>query len=745
MWKRLPLIVLLAWPAWHDAAAQFATVSGEIVDAESKQALTGAHVHLRTETEARGTTTNGQGRFAFSGVEPGSHELVVSHVGFAEWTDTIDVAFGESVRVLIRLEPTAETLDEVLVDAESEQPVDAEGVGHIRVQPAALQNVPMPDVSADLAAFLLTRPGIVTPGDRGGQLFVRGGTPTQNLVLIDGMQVYRPFHIVGFYSVFPADIVAYADVYAGGFGAEYGGRLSSVIDVTTRNGSKEKFSGAASIAPFLASVRAEVPLVPENVSLLVSVRESVIERLSPTLINATLPYRFGDRFVKMHAFLNRTSSVSATFLHSFDEGDVAAVEGEENASQWTNTTVGGRYFYLPEDVPTTTSFAAYSTRYTSTYVPDEGERRRSDVQSFDLKLRFSYFLTNLEVAAGLSGSTYWLEYDLGGPRSLERQNFTEGGFFVAGDWDTEHFQLSPGVRLQAYSHGTGTVLEPRLRAEWRPGRQTFSAAWGIYHQQFIGLNNQRDVTDSFTAWAASPSNAPVPRSVHYLAGTSRRLLPFLTVGVEGYVRRIENSLFPFLEEGLGSDPVRERVDGSARGLDVSVELHRPWLYIYAGYGLSLVEYADLQGGAGSREKSAGSFSPPHDRRHNVNLLARISVGSFCVNARWQYGSGIPFTPVQAYHYAAVPQQPGDRDFLTHEGTVQTQFGPPYSRRLPAYHRLDVTAERDFRFQGWRLVAHVGVINAYDRANIFSYDVQRDRRIDQLPLIPSAGVRVEIDG
>ena len=239
---------------------------------------------------------------------------------FAEQNEFPDAANRGVVQPLAADEAE---MAEVVVESQRAAGAGVGMVGLETIRPSALARIPMPSVSADLAAYLQMMPGVVTTGDRGGHLFVRGGTPTQNLVLIDGIPVFQPFHIVGFYSAFPADIIAHADVHAGGFGARYGGRLSSVIDISTRNGNKKRVVGAASLAPFLGSVRIEVPLLPERVSLMASVRESVIERVSPDVLGQDLPYRFGDRFVKLHAFLSRTSSLSLTGLSTHDAGDVA--------------------------------------------------------------------------------------------------------------------------------------------------------------------------------------------------------------------------------------------------------------------------------------------------------------------------------------------------------------------------------------------------------------------------------------
>ncbi len=742
-----------------DAHAQFAVLRGHVQDSATHSPLSGANVRLVSESETRGTATDAGGDFVVANVPPGRYVLAVTHVGYDDFTDTLDVDFGARLEASVSLVAARQELEEVVVESDEGNDTVTMGPGHVQIRSAALQRVPMPDVSADLMAFLVTRPGVVTTGDRGGNLFIRGGTPAQNLVLIDGMRIFQPFHIVGFYSVFPADVLAQADVYAGGFGARYGGRISSVIDVTTRSGSKEKVTGSASLAPFLASVRAEIPFVENRVSILASARESVIERIAPDVLGIELPYRFGDRFAKIHAYLNQTSTLSATYLHSFDEGDVAGIEGERRLSTWDNTAVGARYVYLPPDYPVLTELALYGTRYASRYVPAGGEERVSDVEAVHAEIRFAYLLGLFQLHFGLFGATTRMDYDLGPPHRPQRQNLTDGGLYVAGEWDVaRRLRLEPGLRIQAYSSRVGSVLEPRLRASWTPGgpagRQTFNAAWGIYHQQILGINNQRDVTDAFTAWAASPDHAPLPRSVHGILGWQRRFGPSLRLGAEAYRRTVDHVSFPLFDDGFGTAAPLERVSGAARGIDLTAEFHRPWLYLYAGYGLSAVEYRHerprrvLRPGQGGLvetiELVRETFSPPHDRRHQLNLLAQIRSNPYRFSVRWQYGSGVPFTPIHGYFRAVRPAGPDDAAFHDAAGALQVSFADPYSRRLPSFHRLDVSAERDFDFEGWSIVVQAGLINVYDRENIFSYDLLLGRRVDQLPIIPSAGLRVELD-
>ncbi len=753
------LIVALLAASFLDASAQFAVVQGRVVDAESETPLVGVNVHLQSESGSRGTATNEDGGFTIANVPPGTYVLDASFVGYGAYSDTLEIEFGQRLFFRIQLGHELEEMDELVVESEDGRESQVTGPAHIQVRSADLQRVPMPDVSSDLMAYLVTRPGVVMTGDRGGQLFIRGGTPAQNLVLVDGMRIFQPFHIVGFYSVFPADIVAYADVFPGGYSARYGGRISSVIDVTTRNGSKQRIAGSASLAPFLASVRAEIPFIKNQVSILASARESVIERVAPGLLGVDLPYRFGDRFVKMHAYLTKTSTLSATVLHSFDEGDVAGLEDDERLSTWRNTAVGARYVFIPPDYPILSELAVYHTNYESRFVPSADQERTSDVEAFHGEIRFAYLFGDLQLHFGVFAATSRFDYDLGRPQLPQQQNVTEGGMYIAGEWrGANGLHVEPGARVQAYSSGIGGTVEPRVRASWTPGgrrgRQTFSAAWGIYYQQVLGVNNQRDVTDAFTAWAAAPTSEPLPRSQHAIVGWQRQLLPSLRLNAEAYHRAVENISFPFFDQGFGRRPLLERVDGSARGLDFSAEYQHSWIYAFAGYSLSYVQYqnprrqtAGVVDGTDideSTRQRRGSFSPPHERRHQLNVMAQAAIGAYRLSVRWQYGSGIPFTPINGYFLASPPNNTADRSFLTDPGTVQVSFADPYSARLPSYHRLDVSGERDFTFDGWRIVAHAGLINAYDRNNIFSYDLLQERRVDQLPIIPSAGLRVELD-
>lgn len=760
--KRLCCLVVLCWLGVAGATAQLATIRGRVTDQADDQPLPGAAVVLRSLEEGNrmGTAADGNGYFVLARITPGRYVAEVSFLGYLPQVDTLDLAFGDHRTLDVHLQAQDAEMDELVVESGRESSAVG-AAGYVTILPSSLARIPMPSVSPDLAAYLQTLPGVVTTGDRGGHLFIRGGTPTQNLVLIDGMPIFQPFHIVGFYSVFPADIVAYADVHAGGFGARYGGRISSVIDVATRNGNKQRVGGGASIAPFLGTARVELPIVPERVSVLASVRESVIERVSPDVLGQELPYRFGDRFLKLHAYLSRTSSLSLTTLHTNDVGDVADTEGQPNEIRWRNTAFGGHYIYLPDSYAAMAQIRFFISRLENRYRPFNAPEREASTGMYGVEAGFVYFLGNTEVRMSLFGQSYSFEYDLGGTLRPVSEFITEGGLYA--DLTirlNRQFRLEPGLRMHSFPSRSQLTLEPRLRAVWQPrgesSRHIFSMAWGLYHQQIIGLYNARDVTDAFVTWASSPEGSGnVPQAMHVLAGWRGQVWPWMSLSLEGYYKAMSHLVFAEYSEALDAGIVVDPVEGRAQGIDVKMEVTRPWFYGELSYGLASVQYErqreqpvfrDGERGqfVSERQTVTERFSPPHDRRHQVNALFRLARGPYAAGVRWQFGSGLPYTAAAGFYDSVPIPRPDDTGYRTRPGQPVLVNGRTlYSERLPTYHRLDVSVERWFKLGNVQVTLQAAVINIYDRANIFDYDLFAGRRVNQLPLIPSMGVKVEV--
>ncbi|MBO6574655.1 MAG: TonB-dependent receptor [Rhodothermales bacterium] len=733
--------------------AQFAAITGTITEQANGDALPGASVVVRDDAgTTRGTLTDVTGSFFLNRLRPGTYVLSVSFVGFATRQDTLQLGFDQTVVYDASLEATREVLDEVVV--QERRGVEARSTAGLEVvRPSDLARVPMPDVAYDLAGYLLTLPGFVSTGDRGGQLFVRGGTSTQNLVLVDGIPVFQPFHIVGFYSAFPADIISFADVYAGGFGARYGGRISSVVDITTTNGNKEQAEGAASVAPFVSGLRFSVPVEPGKVSLTGSFRQSVIEQVAPEILGQELPFSFGDRYLKLHAFLNQTSSLSVTGLRTFDQGNLGSTEAER-PSRWENDAFGFRYTFLPETQAVMSQFAMHYSRMKSSYQPAPEVEQRADVDAFTMEILIAYLLGPTRINLGLFGTLNRFDYDLGARSLPVSVGVTSGGVYADTQFElSPSFRIEPGIRYEVFSRGVHGSVAPRLRAMWLPfgpgSRQQVSFAWGRYHQQIVGLNNEQDVADVFTIWAPSPANEPVPQSSHYILGIQQRATRWLELSAEAYHKDLNHLAFPVFEDRPNGLAGFSRVSGFARGLDLRTQVTRRNFFASVGYTLANVEYTwsgvlrPVASGIDVVHPAAGgAFNPPHDRRHTVNASFQATRGQTRLSARWQLGSGLPFTQIEGFYRDFAPDPRNPEGLLTTTGTTLVARGEPYKARLPAYHRLDVSLEHDLVGPRTLTTFQAGVINVYDRANIFQYNFFSGERLNQLPLVPSLGLSVQ---
>ena len=410
------------------------------------------------------------------------------------------------------------------------------------ITPKQIETVPMPDISGDLMAYLQVLPGVMSPGDRGGQLFIRGGTPAQNLVLLDGIPLIQPFHIVGFFSAFPSEIIRSVDLYAGGFGAEYGGRLSSVLDISSRNGNKQRYEGSASIGTFLTSLSVEGPLVPGKASFIGTIRESLMKDAVPSSLTGNLPFDFGDEFAKLHMNLDESSQLSVTFVNSHDRGLVDETEAirTDNLEQlaqggvtttdevsWRNTAIGFRLVSMPNFSPIFGELTGSLGRFSNKFGTPGSPERVSNAVIARTATTLAHRIDVNEVRWGAALELVQVDYDLDGTfQELDSDHdaYINFGPFVEFDWrPSGNVRAIPGLRtFLAAGRQVVAKVEPRIRLSWFPSgfatNRELSAAFGLYHQNVAGLRDERDAGDVFTAWTFSRFDRDLPSALHGILG-----------------------------------------------------------------------------------------------------------------------------------------------------------------------------------------------------------------------------------
>lgn len=695
---------------------------------------------------AEAGVTNVDGYYELSDISPGRYRFQASFVGFETHQDTLRLSAG-SRKYNVELTPKKQTLEEVEVEAKGG--ATRRSAGLQTVGGADLDRVPTPGPSGDLAAYLQTLPGVVSVGDRGGQLYVRGGTPTQNLVLVDNLPITKPFHISGLYSAFPQDIVKKADIHAGGFTAEYMGAISSVIDVTLREGNMKEFVGSASISPFITSARVEGPIDPGRESFLGVVRYSLIDETADPLFGRSVPLQFYD-LTGRYSLQYESASCSLTGMRTHDRGQINA--NRNTVLTWSNTTVGGRCLLFGEQLDHALKVSAGYSSFQNSAGTRDAPERSAGLQKGHFNVEREQDLLRGTLTFGGRWDFTKYEFELGEKfTALETQ--TQFATAIQGyatmAWDlSDYLTLTPSFGVQFTETSFVPTYEPRLRISFRPDgtdQQELNLAVGKYNQISEGITDERDAGTVFTVWSPSSRDEGIPQALHGILGYRQQIGSLLETSIEGYVKDLSNIPVPQWTPVARFNTRTSLASGLAYGADVRVTLETNDLYFFLGYGWSKVTYEASQEDLGAWiGGDVVTYSPSHDRRHQINAVASYEVGGFTGNLSWEFGSGRPYTKVYGFdlalEVATLEEHP-----TSDPGTALTLYDEPYGARLPVYHRLDASISRTFDLSSrLSLETKLGAINVYDRKNIFYYDINTLDRVNQTPFLPYISLRVRVE-
>ncbi|MEX0944322.1 MAG: carboxypeptidase-like regulatory domain-containing protein [Balneolaceae bacterium] len=746
--KLLPIIISLLILFIGELHAQNSSLQGIITDHSTGEALFGANVLLQSignEDLMHGAATGGDGYFRIGSIQAGTYSFRVSYIGYVTVTDTLTFSSSEDRTFNITLETDESTLGELVVSRTTIATQRIEGAQ--RISAREISRVPSP-ASGDLTAYLQTLPGVVTTGDRGGQVFIRGGSPSENMVLIDGALIYQPSHIVGFFSPIPGDLIAGADFYAGGFGPKFTGRISSVMDVQLRHGDLYNTSASSSISPFAADVFAEGPIVKGLSSWVLSARNSLIESTSSWYPIESQPLKFQSQFFKT-SYIQDDTRCSGMILHTYDRGRMDFDTDE--SIQWRNFVMGGRCVALPEGSSTFMTTNVYFSRFSNSLKDSGPFGFKSSAMRLNLDIDLRQYAGNVRFDYGAFSRLKFLSYDLGekfaGFNLESSSQFLMGGHVQASVPIGGKLDIHPGLGF-SYNGDFGLGLEPRFRFSWRPfGRESeeFSGSAGLYLQPLTGISDIRDVSSVFVAWMSAPISDSQLESFHTTIGWQQIVTNGLTWSVEAYYKEMNNLAIPVWNTIAEFTTDLALANGKVYGSDFRIEYNRGKIYGLIGYGYNWTLYESAQDHFSIWfGEPVQDFHPPHDRRHQLNALFSFDSGVYTTGIRWQMGSGLPFTQPLGFDDVLdfrerLPSVNRDR------GIRRVILDKPFQGRMPTIHRLDISIERSFQISasGSNLNVQAGAINIYDQSNIFFYDIYTSRRIDQLSFSPYLTLKLEV--
>lgn len=750
-----PLIISLLWLALplllfnlEIVHAQTGTIRGIISDDVTGETLEMANILIENVSgeKERGTASDRNGFFQFNRLEADSYVIRASYIGYVTHSDTLELRRGETLNYNINMVSTDGDLDDVVVTySRINEDLDA---GQQKIQKTDLKRVPTPGGSGDIASYLQTLPGVVATGDRGGQFFVRGGTPSENLALIDGTLIYQPFHIIGFFSVFPEEVISDVDFYAGGFGPKYSGRTSSVLDVRLRNGDFDKNRFSASISPFLSEVFIEGPIEEGKTSFMALGRGSMIEQASRIYPEGQQPLRFNSQLIKVGSKNEEGSNCSALFMRTFDRGRLDFEGGD--IFRWRNFVLGGRCAALSQE--SKVSFVDINVGIShagNEAGKAEDPERSSGITKLNTDVSLIQYVGKIKLDYGFFTNMRWLTYDFAGmfvALEQEKKVFITSGAHIKTTLPIgEKFKIEPGFSTSIYLEQFTPSLEPRLQLSWQPRAiksEEVNAAVGIYRQPIAGVTDLRDAGSAFTAWMPIPDIDKQMEAIHALLGWRQSVGRFFYYSMEGYYKWLRNLPVSKWNTIARFNTNLALADGYVYGADLRMEFNSRFFYANLGYGYSLTEYETIQDlfetwyGGG-----AESYHPAHDRRHQLNAQVGVEVGNFNANITWNYGSGLPFTRPLGFdsHIRYEDHLPDVRETY---GVPRVIIDRPFTGRMPDYHILNISVEQAIDLSKVRMQIQGGAINTYNQENMFYFDIYSQRKINQLPFYPYLSLKVE---
>lgn len=761
------VLILVAFMTTAQTAGKEGTLRGFITDANSKEPVLFAAVYLEGTNFSTQTDVNGY--YSITKIPHGTYTVVISSVETVELRREVVIERSLTSRNFEVASKTYQVGTAEVSTSGGEQKNQVR-ISVESIQPQDIKKIPSFGGTPDLVQVLQVLPGFVSTGDQGGQLYIRGGSPVQNKVLLDGMIVYNPFHSIGLFSVFDTDIIRNADIYTGGFNAEYGGRISSVMDITTRNGSKTKFGGAAGISPFGARLLLEGPLRKAkegkgSISYLFSGKQSYLDQTSKLLYNYVddegLPFQYQDIYGKV-SFAGPSGSSFNVFGFNFsDQVNYQAVSD----LNWNNAGGGFNFVVVPSGSPVLIDGNFSVSNYRVQLIEEGLPERFSQINGFNFGLNFKYLLGESEFKYGIQAvgrRTDFQTFNALGVKVEQIENTTEMGIYMRYKYQKGNLIIEPSFRAHYYASLAKLSPEPRLGIKYKVNEIfRLKAAAGIYTQNLIAANSDRDVVNLFYGFLAGPENLqdeflesdgsireiedPLQRAQHVIAGFEYDLTERLNLNVEGYYKRFSqltntnrNKLFADnidnqdIPETLRKDFIVE--SGFAQGVDVVLKYETKKTYLWFVYSLGNVDRWD----------SFQWYDPVFDRRHNVNFVASQAFGQdgeWELNARWNLGSGLPFTQTQGFYQPVeVDGGVGSNPLTDNPGDLAINYAGLNEGRLPVYHRMDLSVRRTFTFsEDSALEITAGVTNIYSRENVFYVNRVTNEVVNQLPILPSIGL------
>jgi hypothetical protein len=709
------------------------TITGSVVDSASGERIPYATVTVVGTTA--GTVADVNGYFMLRNVA--LHQTKVRAYALGYLGKEFGVVANAELPIIMNLKipespmtmPTVEVIGKTL----------SETAGSTVITPAQLQNN-VGIFKNDVVQYVTQLPGVVTVSGISSQYYVRGGGPDENLVLVDGMQIYNLSHAFGLLSFVDPLIVKVADFSVGGFQAEYGGRLSSVFDIQTIDGDKNEFKAKGTLDLISTDALVTGPLFGDgNSSFVAFYRRPLFQNALQKFYSLGLPFDYDDGFAKATIDYSGQGYISAEFLTSADH--IRQQSALEPDFTWSNNSgaVSGSFIvgdqfdlrfsisystYRAEQIPKQSQYLGYQLDEISTpSLYSDVISYTSSGDQFDLGLLFTFPGYNYTFT-NKYGSTIQESVS-----NIEPQVWTKYTFNPHG-----RFSFEVGVRadlqrtFQLLSGTPGGYLpEPRLTFSYKPSDLvSFYANSGIYHQNVMDLNDENLVFTPFDVIAPIPESSGDEESNQYVLGCKVEPNILTSAKVELYYKSLNNLAAVNLEKVYDWESDYIFGAGKAYGADVSFKYDAAEnLYLQTGYSYSKT----------TRTFNGTTYFPRYDVRNQLNASTGLQlIKNLWVRARLKLTSGLPYTPIAGY-FGVIQFDPSNLPAYTNQAlNAQALFGKVNTARLPGYQSLDLSASYDLNLSWTHCDIQGTLINVLDKKNVFYINNITGNVVYQLPTV-----------
>jgi TonB dependent receptor/CarboxypepD_reg-like domain/TonB-dependent Receptor Plug Domain len=722
------------------------TISGYIKDAESGETVIAANIGIKGKN---GMMSNQYGFWSATLLQ-GTHQIVVSHIGYKPSIVSINLTRDTSVNILLQ-NGTALSDEVVVTSTKRENNVRAAQMGKITLPIEQIKGVPAFMGEVDLLKVVQLLPGVRNAGEGSSGIYVRGGGPDQNLIMLDDAVVYNTGHLFGFFSIFNADAIKNVTLIKGGMPAQYGGRLSSVLDVSMKEGNNQKYQFEGGIGLIASRFSIQGPIVKDKASFIVSARRTYVDALAKGFVKpGSQFYGSGYYFYDLNTKINyKFNEKDRLYLSGYFGRDVFDFRNGKQSLNinipWGNATGTLRWNHVFNRKLFANTTAVYND-YNFTFNGKQDNfdlKLASGIRDVTLKQDFDYYpASNHKLKFGwlftyhrftpsvVSGRQDSIEFN---PQSAQVKFANETAIYLQDDWDvSKKVKINVGLRYSNFAQIgkykiynvdefqnrlDSTVfkrgetvksyggLEPRLTLRYEINERTSVKASATRNLQYIHLVSNSGTTLPTDIWVPSTYKVKPQISWLYAAGLFKNIKNnTYETSVEVYYKQMQNQIE--YREGYTNNSLKDTEDdftfgnGWSYGSEFFVNKVKGRFTGWIGYTLSWTwrKFEGLNGG----EK----FPAKYDRRNDMSIVAMYEI-----NKKWKLSSAFVYGTGSA---STLPQR-----FYLIGGVLSQQYSNINQYRLPSYHRIDFSATltpKKNEKRKWKTEWVFSVYNAYSRQN-----------------------------